>query len=178
LRIQSALELVMRDIRQNDAMADGPLRTLRYRRALGGLLMALGVAMAASSATGQNYVGQPCEAGPSPTFEDHLQSLWYRRFWTGQCNDLPSFGCRQGKPYWNDVVRTLSARAPAAMRVEVATRACRLGRQIGFEWTRPRAERRIDTHDLGVFNTTLEQAHDVMAGLTAVEASVRAKIGH
>jgi hypothetical protein len=140
--------------------------------------MALGVVVAASSAIGQNYVGQPCKAGPAPTFEDHLQSLWYRRFWTGQCTDLPVFGCRQGKPYWNDVVRALSARAPAAKRVEVATRACRLGRQIGFEWTRPRAERRIDTHDLGAFNTTLEQAPDVMAGLTAVEASVRAKIGH
>jgi hypothetical protein len=140
--------------------------------------MALGVAVSASSAMGQSYVGQPCKESLSPTFEDHLQSLWYRRFWTGQCNHLPTFGCRQGKPYWNDVVRTLSARAPAAKRVEVIARACRLGRQIGFEWTRPRAERRIDTHDLGALNATLEQAPDVMAGLTAVEATVRAKIGH
>jgi hypothetical protein len=140
--------------------------------------MGLGVVVAASSAVGQAYVSPPCKPAAAPAFEDHLQSLWYRRFWTGQCNDLPTFGCRQGKPYWNEVVRTLSARAPAAERVEVAMRTCRLGRQIGFEWTRPRAERRIDTHDLGAFNTTLEQAPDVMAGLAAVEASVRAKIGH
>lgn len=149
----------------------------RLRRLAGGVLAGLSLA-AASSALGQAYVQPPCAPAPAPAFEDHLQSLWYRRFWTGQCNDLPAFGCQQGKPYWNDVVHTLAARAPADKQAEVAKRACRLGRQIGFEWTRPRTERRIDTHDLGAFNKTLERAPDVTTGLSAVEAGVRAKIGH
>lgn len=147
------------------------------RRRAGGVLMGLALAAAASPAVGQAYVAPPCAPGPAPAFEDHLQSLWYRRFWTGQCEDLPAFGCRQGKPYWNDIVHALAARAPADRRTDVVKRACRLGRQIGFEWTRPRSERRIDTHDLGVFNQTLERAPDVPTGLSAVEAGVRAKIG-
>jgi hypothetical protein len=109
-------------------------------------------------------------------FEDHLQSLWYRRFWTGECKDLSALSCRSGRPYWNNVVRTLTARAPAAQRSKVAARACALGRQIGVEWTRPSAERRIDTHDLKALNAALEKAPDIAAGLTAVEATVRLKI--
>ena len=131
----------------------------------------------APPALSQSYVQPPCAADPTPTFEDHLQSLWYRRFWTGACQDLPGLRCRSGKPYWNDVVHTLVARATAAQRSQAAARACRLGRRIGFEWTRPSNERRIDTHDLGGLNATLEKAPDAMAGLTAVEAQVRAKIG-
>ena len=108
---------------------------------------------------------------------DHLQSLWYRRFWTGECKDLSSFKCRPGRPYWNEIVRTLSARAPAAERAEIAQRACRLGRRIGFEWTRPSKVRRIDSRDLQALNAQLEKAPDVTSGLAAVEANVRAKIG-
>lgn len=126
---------------------------------------------------GQGYIEAPCAGAPMPAFEDHLQSLWYRRFWTGGCKDLPGLRCASGRPYWNDVVRTLMARAPAEQRADVAVRACRLGRRIGFEWTRPSAKRRIDTHELRRLNATLEKAPDVTAGLTAVEARVRARIG-
>ncbi len=128
------------------------------------------------AAQAQNYVQAPCE-GAAPAFVDDLQPLWYRRFWTGECNGLPALKCRSGRPYWNDVVRTLAARAPAAQRREVAARACRLGRQIGFEWTRPSKVRRIDTHDLQSLDRTLEGAPDVMAGLAAVEARVKGRTG-
>ena len=131
----------------------------------------------ASPALGQSYINAPCPAAATPRFEDHLQSLWYRRFWTGECKDLSALRCRSGAPYWNDVVRTLTARAPAARRSEVSARACKLGGAIGFEWTRPSKERRIDSRDLRALNATLEKAPDVTAGLTAVEARVRAKIG-
>ena len=141
------------------------------------LLVWLCLIAAASPALGQSYVNAPCPAGAMPQFEDHLQSLWYRRFWTGECKDLSALRCRGGAPYWNDVVRTLTARAPAARRSEVSARACKLGRAIGFEWTRPSKERRIDSRDLRTLNATLEKAPDVTAGLTAVEARVRAKIG-
>ena len=131
----------------------------------------------AGVAAGQSYVQPPCQAKAAPKFEDHLQSLWYRRFWTGECNDLPALGCRSGRPYWNEVVQTLAARAPADQRAQVSARACRLGRRIGFEWTRPKTERRIDTKDLQALDAKLDQAPDVLAGLAAVEASVTAKTG-
>jgi len=142
-----------------------------------GLVAGLCLLATAAPAFGQAYVERPCPATAAPVFEDHLQSLWYRRFWTGECKDLSVLRCRRGRPFWNDVVRTLVARAPAGRRGPVAARACRLGRRIGFEWTRPRAERRIDTGDLQTLHATLEKAPDVAAGLTAVEARVRAKIG-
>ena len=141
------------------------------------LLAGLCLAAAAGSALAQSYVEPPCAPAATPGFEDHLQSLWYRRFWTGECKDLSRPRCLSGRPYWNEVVRTLTARAPAAQRSEMAVRACRLGRRIGFEWTRPSAERRIDSQDLRSLNATLEKAPDVATGLTAVEARVRAKIG-
>ena len=146
------------------------------RGRLAGVFAGLSLA-AAWPAAGQGYIDAPCATAPAPQFVDDLQPKWYRRFWTGECKDLPAFGCRRGKPYWNDVVRTLSARAPAARRAEVDERACRLGRRIGFEWTRPSKVRRINTQDLQALNATLEKAPDVMAGLAAVEARVRAKIG-
>jgi hypothetical protein len=135
-----------------------------------------GLCLMAGPALGQAYVDAPC-AGPAPAFVDQLQPLWYRRFWTGECKDLSSFKCRLGRPYWNDVVRTLSARAQGADRTLIAQRACRLGRRIGFEWTRPSKVRRIDTKDLQGLNAQLEKAPDVASGLAAVEAHVRAKIG-
>jgi len=133
--------------------------------------------VAGSPAAAQGYVAAPCTAGPAPAFVDSLQPKWYRRFWTGECKDLPAFGCRAGRPYWNDVVRSLSARAPAGTSAAVAERACRLGRRIGFEWTLPSKVRRIDTGELKALSATLEREADVLAGLAAVEARVRAKIG-
>jgi len=131
----------------------------------------------ATSALGQSYIQPPCQAGAEPRFENELQSHWYRRFWTGDCKDLPLFRCFSGRPYWNEVVHMLVARAPADRRAEVAERACRLGNRIGMEWTRPKTERRIDTLTLHALNSELERAPDVLTGLAAVEASVKAKLG-
>lgn len=141
------------------------------------LVVCLCVAAFAGAAEAQSYVKPPCPSGVVPRFEDHLQSLWYRRFWTGECKDLPAWGCRKGRPYWNGVVQTVTARAPANTRAAVSMRACKLGRQIGFEWTRPKAKRRIDTQDLQKLNAQLEKSRDISVGLAAVEASVRAKVG-
>ena len=131
----------------------------------------------AQGSKAQSYVRSPCPSGGVPRFEDHLQSLWYRRFWTGECKDLPVLGCRSGRPYWNDVISTITARAPANGRAAVSARACKLGREIGFEWTRPKTERRINTQDLQKLDRILEEAPDVTAGLRAVESSVRGKVG-
>ncbi|WP_332774209.1 hypothetical protein [Phenylobacterium sp.] len=138
-------------------------------RSLPGVLL---LCLVAPPAWGQAYVGHPCPADAPPAFVDQLQPLWYRRFWTGECRDLP-LRCRGGRPYWNDVVRTLTDRTPAAQRPQIAARACALGRRIGFEWTLPSARRRIDTRELQALHAMLEQAPDVATGLSAVEARVR-----
>lgn len=142
-----------------------------------GLLAVLLVCLMAAPAWGQAYVNRPCPANAPPAFVDDLQPLWYRRFWTGECKDLPPLRCRGGRPYWNEVVATLSARAPTGQRREIAARACALGRRIGFEWTRPSAQRRIDTRELQALHLTLERAPDVATGLSAVEARVRTRTG-
>jgi hypothetical protein len=143
----------------------------------GVLVLAAAVVLAASPVMAQSYILAPCPGGTTPRFEGHEQALWYRRFWTGDCQDLPMFGCAPGRPYWNDVVQTLVARAPADKRAEVASRACRLGVRIGLEWTRPKTERRIDTHDLRMLHAELDKAPDVSAGLAAVETIVKTKLG-
>jgi len=152
-------------------------RDKRWRGLGAALLAPLIVLCVAPSAWSQTYVQAPCPAKSAPAFEDALQPLWYRRFWTGECKGLSALKCRRGKPYWNDVVHTLAARAPPARRAEVAGRACRLGRQIGLEWTRPSAVRRINTKDLRALNAALETSPDVLSGLSAVETRVRPKVG-
>ncbi len=142
------------------------------------MLLAGLMAMAALPASAQSYIRPPCLAGPLPTFEDHLQSLWYRRFWTGDCKDLPAFGCRSGRPYWNDVVQSVIARTSVAQRSQMSRRVCRLGARIGFEWTRPKSERRIDTNDLQSLNHALEKASDISTGMASVELRVHDKLGN
>lgn len=147
------------------------------RRAISTLTVSLWLSGGAHAAFAQDYVQAPCPSAAAPHFEDHLQALWYRRFWTGECKDLAALGCRSGRPYWNEIVRTVTVRAPMDKRADVSRRVCKLGRRIGFEWTRPKAERRIDSRDLRGLSATLDQATDVIAGVAAVEVSVRAKVG-
>ncbi|HEY2357716.1 MAG TPA: hypothetical protein VGH86_09720 [Phenylobacterium sp.] len=124
----------------------------------------------------ESFVRPDCQPpiAPDPLSPDPLTARWYRRFWTGECNDLR--GCRRGSPNWNEIVGQLLARSPPGARAEVLARACKLGPLIGHEWTRPSAVRRIDTGDLGRFNSTLKSAPDVLEGLARVEAQARAKI--
>lgn len=129
------------------------------------------------SAQAQTYVRPDCQPliaarGPEGS---SLTGRWYRRFWTGDCGDL--HGCLSGAPNWNEVVGKLVARSPAPERPKVLAQACRLGPLIGLEWTKPNKVRRIDTHDLRGFKSTLEDARDVLRGLADVEAQVRAKAG-
>lgn len=141
-----------------------------------GLLLAAAL-LPATSAGAQAYIRADCRplvAAPNHP-ADSLDARWYRRFWTGECGGLP--GCFPGSPNWNEVVGKLTARSPAARRTAVQAHACKLGSLIGLEWVRPKKVRRIDTGDLRGFNRTLERAADVAAGLDAVEAQARAKLG-
>jgi hypothetical protein len=126
------------------------------------------ILLAGAPARAQTFVRTDCQMliAPDQLGYTSLTARWYRRFWTGECNDLR--GCRKGSPNWNEIVGQLLARSPQSHRSEVLSRACRLGPLIGHEWTRPRTVRRIDTGDLRRFNATLESAPDVLEGLARV----------
>lgn len=139
-------------------------------------LLIAALLLAASPAVAQDYVRADCRGQiAAARLPDALTANWYRRFWTGDCG--PLHGCMAGSPNWNEVVGKLAAKAPPAQRAAVTARACKLGALIGGEWVRPKKVRRIDTGDLKGFDRTLERSGDVPAGLAAVEAQARAKIG-
>jgi hypothetical protein len=139
-------------------------------------LLLAALLLAASPAAAQDYLRPDCRGQVAAArLPDALTANWYRRFWTGDCG--PLHGCMGGSPNWNQVVGKLAAKSPPAQRGAVRARACRLGALIGREWVRPKPVRRIDTGDLRDFNKTLERAGDVLAGMAAVEAQARAKIG-
>jgi hypothetical protein len=141
------------------------------------LFLAAAILLAAPAAQAQSYVRADCKPliAADKLGETSLTARWYRRFWTGDCGDL--HGCLGGAPNWNEIVGQLVARSPAPERPKVLAKACRLGPLIGLEWTKPSRVRRIDTHGLRGFKSTLEGARDVMQGLAEVEAQARAKIG-
>lgn len=140
------------------------------------ILLVLALLAAAAPAAAQTYVRPDCRGQVAAAqLPDALTANWYRRFWTGDCG--PLHGCMGGSPNWNEVVGKLAAKSPAAQRAGVTAKACRLGGLIGAEWVRPKKVRRIDTGDLRGFDKTLERAGDVMAGIAAVEAQARGKIG-
>ena len=153
-----------------------PNRTLTTPLAVA---FALATALSAAPVAAQDYVRAECRPliGPDPLASDPASTTarWYRRFWTGNCDGL--FGCFGGSPNWNEVVGRLVGRSAPADRAAVLAKACRLGPQIGLEWTRPKSLRRIDTGELRRLKSTLDAARDVPSGLDRVEAEVRAKLG-
>jgi hypothetical protein len=66
-------------------------------------------------------------------------------------------------------------RAPPGRQDAVRTLACRLGREIGYEWARDNRVRRISTRDLRTFEHELDAASDVESGLQSVEREALAK---
>jgi hypothetical protein len=108
-------------------------------------------------------------------FDTPEHVLWYRRFWTGDCDHLTF--CFPGSPNWNDIVGRLLARGGPAERAALLPKACRLGQLIGLEWSRDRKVRHIDTGDLRKFKVILDASGDALRGVNQVEALARSKIG-
>lgn len=140
-----------------------------------GLLIAAMVQV--EDAQAQAYVRPDCQSlvGVSPKrYDTSEHARWYQRFWTGTCDHLAF--CVPGAPNWNDIVGKLLIKGGPSERVAILPKACRLGQLIGLEWSRERAIRKIDTHDLRLFNTTLEAAGDTLNGLDKVEQAARIKL--
>jgi hypothetical protein len=150
-------------------------------RRAGTLALAAMLAWAmADAAAAQSFVRADCLAvagAAAPTRFDSPEHLrWYQRFWTGSCDGLP-WNCWPGSPNWNDIVTQVVAKAPPALRPVALAASCRLGFTVGFEWSRDKKVRRIDTADLFRFGDQLSHAGDVMAVLQQLQAEARRRVG-
>jgi hypothetical protein len=140
--------------------------------------LAIVTALAPMAASAQTFVRADCRAvvaAPALRFDDGEHRLWYRRFWNGDCGPL-SF-CSPGEPNWNLAVGQIIQRAPAARRSSIRARACRIGRVIGFEWSRDNSIRKIDTGQLSDFYAELDGATDIEAALAQIEQQAHADLG-
>jgi hypothetical protein len=129
-----------------------------------------------NSTQAQDYVSADCQIQSTPAFDDPTHARWYRRFWTGQCKELPFWGCQTGAPFWNAAVKDLPLRVRPERREAVAREVCELGREIGYEWARKNKKRRISTRDLQTFELLIASPGDVEAGLGDVQRRVTAKL--
>lgn len=140
--------------------------------------IALAMAFVASGASGQEFVRHDCRTTVQATsklqFENDLHARWYKRFWTGSCQDLSL--CMAGSPNWNDIVGKLLSKGGPSEQPVLLPKACRLGQLIGMEWARDRRIKRIKTGDLKVFSTMLEASGDALRGVDQVELKARTMI--
>lgn len=146
-------------------------------KALRAAVLAAGL-LVAGGAQAQSFVRSDCQpaVGVAPNrYDTPEHARWYQRFWTGTCEHLAF--CVPGAPNWNDVVGKLLVKGGPAERTALLPKACRLGQLIGLEWSREKAVRKIDTHDLRVFSSMLEASNDTLKGVDKVEQSARVKLG-
>jgi hypothetical protein len=127
-------------------------------------------------ARAQAFVSSMCRGYVTPAehFDSPEHSLWYKRFWTGDCDHL--MACFPGSPNWNDIAAKLVARGAPAQRAALQPKACSLGERIGLEWSREHGVRRITTADLKRYHAMLDHEADPLRGLTAVENAVAADL--
>lgn len=136
------------------------------------------VLMTSAPAVAAEFVRDDCRSLVLPSnglrFETPEHARWYKRFWTGTCEDLKF--CFSGSPNWNDIVGKLLIKGGSAERGALLPKACRLGQLIGMEWSRDKRIKLIKTADLKVFNTMLEASGDPLRGVERVEAKARAML--
>lgn len=128
-------------------------------------------------AQANDFVRAECRDGVTTApaaFETPEHQRWYKRFWTGECDQLKR--CIPGAPHWNSMIGKLLVRGAPSERATLQPKACRLGRLIGLEWSRSKKIRRIDLDDLRDFNRMLEASPDPLQGVEKVEAAVRARL--
>ncbi len=140
------------------------------------ILVAALLALSAVQARAQTItlIEVECPTG-DVAFDDETHSLWYDRFWTGSCSGLWFDGCWPGES-WPDLIDELADKHGRAGARTLAPRFCALGREIGHEWARDNAVRRISTDDLEVWYDDLRQTRDLEAALSYYESLARARL--
>ncbi len=134
--------------------------------------------LAAGQVRADDFVRNDCRGLVQPStalrFDTAEHARWYKRFWTGSCEDL-SF-CFPGSPNWNDIVGKLLSKGGPTERASLLPKACRLGQLIGLDWSREKNLKHIRTADLKVFSTMLEASGDPLRGVDLVEAKARTMV--
>lgn len=142
-------------------------------------LIVVGAFLTVGSARADEFVRGDCRGVVAPStalkYDTAEHARWYKRFWTGECDHLAL--CVPGGPNWNEVVGKLLAKGGSREQPALLPKACRLGQLIGLEWSREKAVRKIDTHDLRLFSSMLEASNDTLKGVDKVEQSARVKLG-
>ena len=152
------------------------------------LLLAMGGALAtmATGARAQEPMLKDCLGSVAPVsrlaFDHDEHRLWYRRFWTGKCDGLsmlpPPFGhgCSESAPGWNQIVGQMLAQAPTGREAEIASKVCKLGELIGYEWAKDNDKRCIHTtgaNSLGSLTPILQEKGEVLGRLERLESKAK-----
>lgn len=131
--------------------------------------------LAANVAQADEFVRADCRGLIAPSaelrYDTPQHARWYKRFWTGGCDDLPT--CFPGPPNWNDYVDKLLVKGGPKARPMLLPKACRVGQLIGQEWSRSKKIKRITNGDLRAFDRMIADAGDPLRGLDLVEAKAR-----
>ena len=142
-------------------------------------------ALAGASGTDDN--GCPTSFDPyvDLSFDDDMHQSWYRRYWTGDCGDLPflstlfsekSSPCVSGEPQWCEVIDETIERAPANDRSRLRYKLWHLGRLVGHEWARDNRTRLIESDDVVGWGERLRDAENVEGVVDTIRAEAEAKL--
>ena len=133
---------------------------MRLRHAIRGFWSAALLLIWPLAAVAQPQGSPPCAGVTTPVsairFDNGEHRAWYLRFWTGDCAGTHSF-CMPGSPNWLTTVAYVTEHALPAERQALVARTCRLGQQIGLEWSREAHVKRITVSDLREFGAIMKR---------------------
>ncbi len=136
---------------------------------------------AITGASGADAVGCPDTFDPyvNLTYNHEPHELWYRRFWTGSCENVPGF-CLRGDPAWLDVTDEIAAQFPADEQGRVRNRLWAMGRAVGYDWSSDEdinTDKVVTTRQFQRWGNALESSEDITATLTEIEGEICELLG-
>jgi hypothetical protein len=152
---------------ENPDDADGD-RVLNETDACSGLI---------AGASGADAFGCPTDFDENYglTFDSESHRLWYQRYWTGDCGDLPFLSCFSGEPSWENTITQVLDSIPEPERGPLRHRLWALGRWFGYDWARDNTIRHINNDHLQAWaNLLVSRLPDPNSALSdiAFEANV------
>jgi hypothetical protein len=136
---------------------------------------------AITGASGADTNGCPDVFDPyaNLTYNHQPHELWYGRFWTGSCENVPGF-CLSGDPAWLTVTDEIAAEFPADEQGRIRNRLWAIGRAVGYDWSSDEAintDKAITTGQLRRWGNALQASEDIAATLTEIEGEICTLLG-
>jgi hypothetical protein len=113
------------------------------------------------------------------TYNHEPHELWYGRFWTGSCENVPGF-CLPGDPAWTNVTLEIAEQFPPDEQGVVRNRLWAVGRAVGFDWSSDEeinTDKAITTGQLRQWGNALQSSDDLPTTLTEIENEVCELLG-